>query len=486
MDYKKKKKLLSLKNDILNNFYNSKLFNEHLEIETIDYIIATIYSFNIVFPGVSEYLKEEDERKYHKFNYIDKQRKKLLTAALELKKEIARTTCNNEYFLRNSHRLKKYEIVYGNEDDIKFIKNKFENILYLIKRLMKLLENYDIKGLEPFYMLIKRISNCYNVIYYSYHKRDKKTIKQDDNINKLIEEVIEYEPEENYWIINIELKFEDDIDIIDDIYIDIFGDEENKNESESLIGIIVSDFYEYYKSDKNLYIDDEYSDILDLLEYIEENSLETITNQFKNDPLWAYFILDSYIYYNMYYPPYKKLENRQKIKNMDKLDVLKKLNIFINDTLVDETLNNINILTLSDIIRISNGNLFDELDKIDDIPTEDLLLKYFTSNFTPDMDNIIPIEIKDININTLKHLQLRFIISDIFSRELCNGNKTTNELLDKKPDELYNLIISNPVLLKKYLKQYIYEIDNYKSLELSKTQKEKIIRFNKLAALDDI
>ena len=64
MDYKKKKKLLSLKNDILNNFYNSKLFNEHLEIETIDYIIATIYSFNIVFPGVSEYLKEEDERKY--------------------------------------------------------------------------------------------------------------------------------------------------------------------------------------------------------------------------------------------------------------------------------------------------------------------------------------------------------------------------------------------------------------------------------------
>lgn len=494
MDYKSRKKVHDLRMDILNFFFNSKHYCEHLEIEAIDYIISTLYSFDITFANVREYLKNNDVINYSKFNYIYKQKDVLLSQVLDLKKEIVKKTCNNEYYIRNSHKLREYVVHYDDMNDIEIVKFGFEMIICYLERLEKLLEKYNIPKLKNFSIFVRNISDCYNDVCSSYCKNNKsrhEEEKDDDEDELEDEDYFEISSDEvkqnDTWVINRKFNYDDNKDIIDDAYINIFRDEEYKPQYEALIGVIISDFYEYYKSNEYLYIDDEDDDITELLCYIEENDTKTISEQFIDDPSWGEFILDSYIYYNINYSPIRKLKNRQKIRDMGMLGILKKHNKFIDDTLIDETLYNVDVLTLSEIIRVMNGCLYDEFDNMDNISNEELLFKYFTTNYIPkDMKDIIPVEIEDININLLKRLQLRFIISDIFSRELYKGNKNIDDLLDKNPDDLYNSIISNPDLLRMYIKDFVDEIDNYKNLDLSNEQKEKIMKFNKLSALDNI
>ena len=92
-----------------------------------------------------------------------------------------------------------------------------------------------------------------------------------------------------------------------------------------------------------------------------------------------------------------------------------------------------------------------------------------------------------MSIKDLKKLQLRFIISDFFARKLSENNHNIEMLLKfGKPDGIYNTIISDRKTLKYILEDFSKNLDNNEKIELNEKQQQKIIKFNALAAFDNL
>lgn len=490
MEYKLKRKVQNLRKLIFNEFYELKDSEEKSEIETIDSIISILMSFDISFPKLSDELYEVDEMSYYDFEEIIEKKGIILQQALDLKNEMIEKLFDNDERFRDTH--KDIVIDISDELNTNFIVkvNSQINIVFSYTNILKeLLSKYQDKKflkLKPFVKSIQFIYDKFDDIY-SYYEENKYLSDEDDDTN---ESTYEYDSEieeetieliNDYWENTGDFNY--DVSLIDDIYLSVFGE---INESQRLlIGIMLSDFYEYHKCNENMYTTDNDKDKLNILKYLEENSLENAIQYFLEQPTWAEYIMDSYIYYNLNFTSEEKLDNRINIKNMNKLDILKKYNKFINDTLIDETLYNTFITTIGDTIRSSNFSLLFEINSNTDLNLSDLLLKYFTSNFTPEnMENVIPEELKGIDIKILKYLQLKFIISDFIAKELSKKNKYVDKLLESDGDKLYKSIVSNKECLKLFLKRFVEGIQDDDEINLDEEQKKKIKKINKYTAFD--
>lgn len=492
MEYKLKNKVQYLRKITFNQFNNIIDSDNHCEIEMIDSILSVLSSFNETFPRVSDILQDEYEMGYYDFEEIYNKKDIIFNLALSLKKEIIEKLEYNEKFL-NSHEDIKYS--FDDNDDISLLR-----ILYSQTKI--LLSNCDILGnllskhgnlkFYHFTPLLKELNNLYSTysdIYADYEEftndfNDDESSYIDDNLDELNNLDDDTTEEDFYDKWKDICTFNYDIALIDDIYCCLFDN--INDEQRLLIGIMVSDFYEYHKCNEKMYTKPDNLDIIDSISYIENHTYEEIIQYFLRQPTWSGFIIDTYIYYNTNFTSEEKLANRNSIKSIGKLNILKNNNKFMNDTLKDETLYNTFITSINELIRSLNYSVFYKIDSIDNSHKDELFFRYFTSDFIPNgIDDDIPEDLKDIDIKILKRLQLRFIISDFFARKLSDNNSDIEVLLKfSKPDGLYNAIVTDEYRLKHILKKFGDDLQKDDEVNLNEEQRQKIIKFNALSALD--
>lgn len=306
---------------------------------------------------------------------------------------------------------------------------------------------------------------------------------------KELDEMSYYEFDINCFEINSQLNY--DYSLIENIYNILF--EEILDQQRVLIGVIVSDFYEYHKLNCDMYTKEDNEDILKTLNIIENSSYDDMICLFNQDYKLAFFMIDSFLYYNLNYTPKERLINRNVLKVKGMFDVLKTHNKFINDSLNDETIYNTFITTLPDLIRKATDSIslqFQIFIEYED--TCELLFKYFTTDYIPDdIFGIIPPELSNINIKQLKKLQLDFILSDFLTRELNRNKNNIYKVLEYTPKQIRNIFINNSNTLKSILKDYIENGDiddindiNENKINICKDDMQKIYKVNGLTRLD--
>lgn len=489
MDYKLRKKVHSLRKVIFKYYIDLINENKRNEFEIIESMLGILLNINILFPNVSDILHEIDETSYYEFEKLFEEKDDIYKLTFNLKKEIIEKFGYSEEFL-NSHKNQNYKNQYNKDIDlIKILHFNIRNLLLdcdILKYILSKYKDLRFENIEP---LLKKLNNIYieyEEIYANYLEPDIEDEYDDDSEDEYddeLEEDLEEDFDDKWKGI---CTFNYDLSFIDDIYCYIF--DEINDEQRILIGIMISDFYEYHKCNEEMYTRPDNDDILDTLDFIEETEPDEIIKYFLGQPTWQDFILDTYIYYNTNFTDRQKLSNRIHIKNIGKLHILKNNNKFIDDTLKDESLNNKFIISYGELIRLLNESIFYSIDSIDNSQTDELLLKYFTSDFFPYVAiNHIPKELKEMSIKDLKKLQLRFIISDFFARKLSENNHNIEMLLKfGKPDGIYNTIISDRKTLKHILEDFSKNLDNNEKIELNEKQQQKIIKFNALAAFDNL
>lgn len=507
MDFKLKMNVLNLKRLALKEVIKAKNEDNDSIIKYIDEIIGTLAYFEELFGKVEEEIKELDEMIYYEFSKIIDKREDLLHLALTLKIDILKDVYDNNERFKYTHKDVIKELM-DIENDVQEctleLKQKISILSSNVHDLKDLLKKEDIKeykSLDELIFSIQKLYEDYKTIYddiyevqhcdYDYNDED-----EDENGNY---GVTEYDPDTydvslnefdtNSFEINSPLNY--DYSLIDYIY-DILFDE-IFDEQRILIGVIAADFYEYHKLNCDMYTKEDNGDILEVIDIIENSSYDDMVCLFNQDYKLAFFMIDSFLYYNLNYTPEERLANRKVLKDKGKLNVLKTHNKFIDDTLNDETIYNTFITTLPDLIRESTDSIILQFQIfIEYEDTCELLFKYFTTDFIPDdIFGIIPKQLSSINIKELKKLQLNFILSDYLTKELNRNNNNIYKVLECSPKQIRDIFVNNRNTLKSILKDYIKngDIDNINAINknkinICKDDRQKIYKINALTRLD--
>lgn len=514
MDFELEKNVLHLRKlaleriiDIKNETNN----DERSEIVVIDEIISTLTYFDELFTKAEEEIQGINEMAYYDFLEAINKKDEMLRLALNLKSEIIKERFDNDSRFANSHEqiIKELEGIDEKEEEYALkLKQKIACLLsniHLLKDRFNEDEKNKLSSLNPLIVLIQKLNLNYSEIYDDIYETEDCNYDyyDDENNDNNTYGTTEYDPESYNLdddeieddIFEINSAFNYDEISIEDIYDNLFG--EIFDEQRVLIGIMISDFYEYHKCNEEMYSKDYNEDILLILDIIEQESYDDIINFFLQQYEFALFIIDSYVYYNLNFKREEKLINRQKIKEIGKLDILKKHNKFINDTLTDTTLDNIFITPIGDLIRRFTSSLYINLliNSNSEKSCVELLYEYFTTDYVPnDISILIPQGLKDddnntaIDIKLLKKLQLDFMLSDFLIRGINQNDNNVISLLSYSAKHLHDMFISNRNMLKFLINDYIEISDNEDEIKeeenLSDNDKQKIYKINKLTILD--
>lgn len=498
MNYSLQKEVLNLRKNLFDSFFKMQKDDEEFlkedKLVSIDSIIAILSTYDLTIDKVEEEIKEKDEMTYYELEELTKIKNKSIKLAYKVKKEIINK------FYDSKHENSEQDIAIDLDDeeyfDMKYtvhLRGKIATISKECNNLVNILKNegYTSESLEQLSLSIEELYNKMEDIYgdieiaYKYGNQ----FLEDDFIDdeEYSDEDFSDDYEENIDDFNDEWKntsvFNYDIQTIDLIYIELFG--EIQEQQKVLIGLMLSDYYEYHKVDKLFEFKEEKNkDVIDTLNFIETSTIEENIQRFVEEPIWADYIIDSYIYYNVNNTPNDKLMNRMAISEIKELDTLKKYNPYINDSLKDETLYNMFITPISNLIRTTTYNLSIDLEVMSRESIDLLLVKYFTTPFLPYSDDYIPEQLKKTKIKDLKKLQLKFIISDFLKRNMRENDEYINHLLTLDEETLYEFVKNNKLLLHGIIKEYINEMTNEKDLNLSNSERQKIYKINKLTLLD--
>ena len=497
MKYDLKKKVLDLRKNLFEEFFEMQQEDEEMltddKMVSIDSIIALLSTYNYSIDKVEDEIKERDEMSYYELEDLTDTNEKALTIARKLKKEILK----NFFELKKGTNVSDIAIDLDDEKeyDLKYtsrLRGKIITLTTECSNLKKLLEKENFKSetltdlslkIEEMYRIIDDIYNnvnMYDEIYndeYEYGNINDEI--EDDYYDEYTDdEILELDEEwKNTSMFNY------DISSIDSIYVSIFG--EINDPERLLICLMIADFYEYHKVNKLFeFKEEENPDVIETIDFIENSSKDDNIQRFLCEPIWAEYIIDSYIYYNVNSTPSDKLVNRMAISELNKLDVLKTYNPYINETLKDETLYNLFITPINNLIRTATYNLTIELEVNEKESTEKLLTKYFITDFLPNNDDYIPEQLKKAKIKDLKKLQLKFIISDFIKRNMHENDEFIKKILSMDENTIYKYITNNKQILNGILKEYLNTMTNEEEIELNKQDKQKILSINKLTILD--
>lgn len=488
MDVVLGKKVNDLRRKILECFDYShnqnKSNNEDLgqEIEVIDSIISSLSSLDIMADAAEAELDDDTDTQYQLIDSMSN-KQEALDLALKLKKEIVEKLYSDRKDLLKTHEDIAVDVTLEEDDDV------FESMISVLNYVdskINSLKNLLYMNVDVTFENLKKFVDSFEKFYDGFYDVYNSSI-HDNSLESEISDIIEISDEDIEEYSNMEEveehadEFNYDTAMLDDIYVTIFG--EIKNEQRFLIGIMASDYYEYHKLHQDMYSEECDEQKLKTLHFLEESNFEDLVNKFLQEPLFAFMLMDTYVYYNLSFTSDEKLRNREKINSISKLDILKKYNLFIQNDLKDQSLYNVFPTSINDYVRISTENLVCDIMFKDDNNFSDILLKYFFDDFTPEnMDEIIPKEISEIDINFLKTLQLNFIISDCISDKLYNGNSELRRKLDENPN-IISIIMRDKNLLKIFFQYYKKNLDMLEH-DLNSEDKKRIKKLNKFTIFD--
>lgn len=452
-----------------------------LEVEIMDSIISSLSSLDILADTAEAELEDDTDTQYQLIDSMS-QKQEALDFALKLKEEIVEKLYSDRKDLLKTHEDIAVDVTLEDDDvfeSIISVLNYVDSKVNSLKNLLYVNEDLTFENLKKF---VDSFEKFYDGFYDIYNSSI-----HDDNLESEINDIIEISDEDIEEYDHMEEveehadEFNYDTAMLDDIYITTFS--EIKNEQRILIGIMASDYYEYHKLYQDMYSEECDEQKLKTLHFLEESNFEDLVNMFLQEPLFAFMLIDTYVYYNLSFSSDEKLRNREKINSISKLDILKKYNLFIQNDLKDQSLYNIFPTSISDYVRISTENLVCDIMFKDDNNFSDILLKYFFDDFTPEnMNEIIPKEISEIDINFLKTLQLNFIISDCISDKLYNGNSELRKKLDENPN-IIPIIMKDKSLLKIFFQYYEKNLDMLEH-DLNSEDKKRIKKLNRFTIFD--